>query len=80
MKNFKTLLTLVLLFITLTIVACSPKPPPVSQSQFNAARQEALDAEAATQALQREKSELEAELYARGILRDVLLEMIEEME
>jgi len=80
MKNFKTLMVLVMLFIILAIVACSPKPPPVTQSQFDVARQEALDAEAEVHALEREKSQLEAELYSRLQLKEVLLEMVDEME
>ena len=80
MKNLKRVMVIALLVIAMALVACAPKPPPVSQSQFNEARQDALDAEQRALALEREKNQLEADINQRQILRDVLLEMVNEME
>ena len=80
MKNLRRVVVVVLLVIAIALAACAPKPPPVSQSQFNEARQETLDAENRVLALEREKSQLEADVYSRRVLRDVLLEMVDEME
>jgi len=80
MKDLKRVMVVALLIIALALVACAPKPPPVSQNQFNEARQETLDAEQRVLALEREKSQLENEFNQRQVLRDVLLEMIDEME
>ena len=80
MKDFKRVMVVALLIVAIALVACAPKPPPVSQSQYDAARQETLEAEQRVVALEREKSQLEAEIYSRQILRDVLQEMVDEME
>ena len=80
MKNFKRVMVIALLVIAIALVACAPKPPPVSQSQYDAARQETLEAEQRVLALEREKNQLEAEIHQRQVLRDVLLEMVDEME
>ncbi|MCL2064251.1 MAG: hypothetical protein FWG98_07760 [Candidatus Cloacimonetes bacterium] len=80
MKNLQRVVVIALLIVALALVACAPKPPPVSQNQFNEARQETLDAEQRVLALEREKSQLETEIMQRQALRDVLLEMVDEME
>jgi uncharacterized lipoprotein YmbA len=73
-------MVIALIIVALALVACAPKPPSVSQSQFEAARQEAIDAENQRQALEREKSQLQEELHARQLLLEVLREMAEELE
>jgi len=80
MKNLKRVMVIALLVVAIAVVACAPKPPPVSQSQFEAARQETLEAEQRVIALENEKSQLEAEIYSRQILLEVLQEMVNEME
>ena len=77
---FKKLMVIALLLIALAVVACAPKPPPVTENQYEAARQETLEAEQRLAALEREKSQLEAELHSRQILHEVLQEMVSEME
>jgi len=75
MKIFKKVMVVSLLAAVLALAACGGRPQPVTKAQHDAARQEALDAEARMTALQREKNELESELNAKNALLEALKEM-----
>ena len=65
MKYFTKTMLVVLLVILLVTVACTPKPLPASKSQYETARQEAIEADEKVIALEIEKAELEAEIQRR---------------
>jgi len=75
MKVFRKIIVASLLISILMLVACGSPSQPVTKSQHDQARQEALDAQAQVAALQREKNQLEAELNAKNAKLEVLLEM-----
>ncbi len=65
MKVIFRLTILAILAIMLTLVACSTPPPPVSQSELQAARSETLEAEESAASSDQELQELEAQLSRR---------------
>jgi len=62
MKVLLRMLTIALLAMVMTIVACSTPPPPVSRDELQSARNEAIEAEELAESSTQERRDLENEL------------------
>ena len=65
MKYFTKVMLITLVVVALAVMACSPRPLPVTENQYQTARQEAIDNEERVKELENEKAELEAALGYR---------------
>jgi len=80
MKILKKIMVTTVLGSALLFSACCIPNQPYTRAEFEKARQEAMEEEARSVALQREKSQLEAELNAKLAKLAVLREMEAEMQ
>jgi heme A synthase len=79
MKVLKKVTVIALLISMLSFAACCILPLKVTKAQYDAALQEAIDAERRAEICLREKNQLESELNAKNAKLSVLQEMEREM-